>query len=1131
VGKVWASGRANTIPVPLRCPVPGRWTRWVVLAVLLAPTLCRGQSATASVNGTVFDPTGAVIENASLRLENLQTNLVLTTTTNELGHYAFLAVPPGQYLLEASKEGFRTSLSEPFFLRVNQTATIDFTLQVGPIEEVVAVEAAGTEIQGSSAEVGAVIGPRQVTDLPVRGRNFTGLLLLMPGVSPVNVASSSAAGEANLAGKPVFPSVHGRANRSNQFFLDGANNSDVFGSTYAVPPILETIAELRLQSHTDQPESGTVTGGTITVLTRSGTNEFRGAAWEYLRNDVLDARNFFRQGKTPLRQHLYGGTLGGPVLPSKTFFFVGVQGFHRRRPASRLYRVPTEANLQGDLTDWPWPIFDPWSTRPDPLQPGGFVRDPFPGNRLPASLLDAGMLRYARYTLPAPIETGVPAFNQLDLTPVRRDQVEFSGRVDHALTRKTLIWIRGGGSISNLDSSGGRQGLLQYDDLNTLSIGLSWVRISGPRSIWEFTFAHTSVERERGRRFRDVPENLREQVGFNGAYTRFRSGFELVPDLQVAQFFSGGESHEYQLPGEVRQFRAGYSRIRGRHTWKLGGEWNGLGFRQILNELASGFHTEATADPRRPAQTGSPLASWLLDVPYRAERRDYFKQTRFGGIASFYFQDSWKVTPRLTMNFGLRYDYTRIPSMGRRSDRTIYTGNLDLIRGVYWLQELPPSCAEAGEAPCLPSPQGALPEHVLLAPGGRLLSDYKDNWQPRVGLAYRFGARTALRASFGIFFDSWAGVLEAVQHLGHGWPDVGERLAENLNKPNWVQWTPVVSSKNPFPGVAMPDPDPFGQGGWFRDREFRNAYSLQWSLSLQRELSRTASLTAAYVGSGNRRLPLGGFYNVARVPGPGEAASRRPFPYISPANFDRSWGRGHYHAFQLQLQKRYSKGLSFTASYTWSKAIDIGCSGYFDEGCAIQDPYRFNLDRSVAATDVPHMLSLSWVYELPFGQSKWLRIGNRFLDGLFRGWQVNGIAMVRSGQPFTVFLEGDPANTGNRSGYARPDVVASPALDEPRPERWFRIEAFQAPGPYRFGNAGRNILRGDGQVNFDLSVFRNFLLPWRERMRLQLRLEAFNAFNTPQFDLPVANLSDPNFGRVISARNEREVQVGLKLEF
>jgi hypothetical protein len=795
--------------------------------------------------------------------------------------------------------------------------------------------------------------------------------------------------------------------------------------------------------------------------------------------------------------------------------------------------VPTEANLRGDLSDWPREIFDPFSTRQDPSKPGAFIRDPFPNNQIPASRIDPGYLAYARATLPAPIQTGVADRNQHNLTPVRQDEPgEYTARIDHNFGEKDMIWARGSGSIFNQDGSGGRQTLLNYSDTNSLNVGASWVHRFNPTSILQVQFARTVVERDEGTTFLDLPANFMSEVGFDPEFVHFRSGSDLVPNIAVSQFFSGGESNLYARPSELWQYKANYAKIFGNHQFKLGGEFNKIAYRRIINDHNVNFDPAETSDPRNPGKTGSALASFLLNVPNNAGRRDFNKTTRFGGVFGFYFQDSWKVTPKLTANLGLRYDYTKVPPLGNKQNGTIYMGNFDLMQGVYILQAVPGPCDVVGEAPCIPTPDGSLPDHVIVDPRQKLMDDYTDNWQPRIGFAYRLTERTALRSSFGMFFDNWAGMMQIAQNLGHTWPDIGRRLSSNLNNPTPAQPVPAVSGKNPFPQASRPEPDPFGSGAHFQDPHTRDAYSMQWNFGVQHQLTGDALVSINYVGSGNRRLPLGGFYNVALTPGPGNRASRQPFPYIAPTNWHRSWSRSSYNGLQFQLKNRSSRGLSYTVNYTWSKSIDIGCSGFFNaEGCAVQDPYNFNNDRSVAGADLPHILNVSWVYELPVGKGKALQSGNSIVDQIIGNWQVNGIAMFRSGQAYTVNVNGDIANTGNSNGYMRPNVVGNPVLSNPTPERWINTDAFAVPAPFTFGNAGRNILRADGRANFDLSIFRHFRLPFREGARLEFRVESFNAFNSTQFNAPTSNLSNSNFGKVLSAEGERQFQIGMKLLF
>ena len=1097
-----------------------------VCLLLLLPDTVLGQVSTASINGTVRDSTGAVIPEAELTLQNVETGISRRAVSNSVGNYAFLNLTPAIYTLQAGKEGFRTGTVEPFTLGVNQTATFDLALEVGAVTETVTVEAIGAQIQSSTSELGTVVGQQQVIDLPLNGRNFTQLLTLTPGASPVSTAQNSGGFGASATGSFIYPSINGQTNRSNFFLMDGVNNYGATVSTYAVPPIVDAIQEFKVQSHNDLAEFGQGTGGLVNVVTRSGANQVHGSGWWFLRNDNLDARNFFRPEVTPLAQNMYGGTVGGKIIRNKTFYFLAYQGYKRRTPADRLYRVPTAANLQGDLSDWPLDIYDPFTTRDDGT--GAFVRDVFPDNVIPQSRLDSGLVAFAQATLPAPIVTGVGDRNQLDSTNTATNQEEYSARADHSFNESDTVWVRVSGLINPQDGSGGRQSLSSENDWTASNIGSSWVHTFSPTSIMQVSFARTWTTREAGRTFVEGTPDP-GTFGFTDRFCcSFRSGAALMPDMNVQQFFSGGEGLYKNFTTQVYSLKGDYSKIWGNHQFKLGVEYNDLGNSGggVTNDLQGAFISSDTAGP---AGTGSPLASFLLNVPNTASRRDFFKTLHRTSITGFFVQDSWKATPKMTLNFGLRYDYTKTPVVGSLEDGVIYTGTPDFESsqgGLHILQAKPGSCAELGEAPCIPTPDGSLPEGVRVSSTGRLLGDWTDNWQPRFGLAYRLSNKTALRSSFGMFFDSLAGLVQMTQAFGHTWPDVGQRQSGSLNTPTPSQPTPSIKATDPFPQGAIPEPTPFSRTAWYGDPRIKNQYSMQWNVGLQHQLTPDSLLSANYVGSGNRRAPLDHFYNTAVSPGPGDPAQRRPFPFISPTFWQQSDGRANYHAFQFQLRKRASN-LTYVLNYTWSKAINISCDGWFGvEGCSTQNPYDHNADRSVAGQSLTHMFNVNWVYRLPFSAE------NKALDHIIGNWQINGIATLNSGRPYGVNLNGDVANTGNRNGYMRPNIVGDPEISNPTVQRWFNTAAFAAPARFTYGNAGRHILRADGISTFDLSVFRDFTLPFREGMKMQFRAEAFNAFNHADFNIPVSNLSNSNFGQVQgTSTTERQFQLGLKFIF
>ncbi len=1112
-------------------------TTWTIagLAVMLAgiwEVRAVGQVSTATVTGTVHDPTGGNAPGSEVTLTNVATGIRRTTTANDAGNYLFLSVPPGRYTLEASHAGFDTLHVQPFVLEVNQTATFDLKLSLGQVQQTVSVTAEGEAIQASSSELGSVVEQKRVVDLPLNGRNFTQLLTLSPGASPANVSQNNGGGFASYAvGVVSYPAFNGQSNRSNLFLLDGMLDTTPFTSTYTVPPIVDAIEEFKVQTHNDQAEFGLVTGGVINVVTKSGTNEFHGSAWDFLRNDAFDARNYFRQSVTPLRQNMFGGTVGGPVIHNKTFFFLAYQGYIQHTPANQLYRVPTAANLAGNFSDWPLQIYDPATTTVNAA--GKLVRTPFPGNIIPSSRLNTGYLAFLKDTVPAPIATGVANFNQLDLTPSDTNQQDYSARIDHTFSERDMFSARMSGERYSITGSGGRQGLTNSLTYSPINAEANWVHTFSASSILQVQFGKALEPKQSAVRFAAGTNTIVQDTGFAKEFCcSYRSGNSLVPNVSVNQFFSGGESTEDATYGDSTQYKANYSLIRGNHEFKFGGEWDQLAFQDILNDLTVTFDNTGTANPLNLGGTGDPLASFLLDVPSGAERRDFYKTTRPGGIMGFYAQDTWKATQKLTVNIGLRYDATFIPPLGNVQKRSIYMGDLNLLNGTYLLQANPGSCASLGSAPCIPTPDGSLPANVVLSPNQRLLNNWTDNWQPRVGLAYRLTDRLALRSGFGMFFDSYSGVVQMDQNMGETWPSIGRQLTNNLNEPTLTQPLPTISGKDPYPGLAQPAANPFHSGAYFADPNFKNAYSIQWNMGLQYELDPNTVFEADYVGSGDRRLDIGGYYNVAMTPGPGNPTARSPFPYIAPMNFDRSWGRSDYEALQLQFRRRYANGMALTVAYTWSKAISIGCDGFFGvEGCSVQDPYHFNNDRSVASINVPQDLSVNWLYELPFGAGKAFHTGNAVADQVIGGWQVNGIGSVYSGLPVNLTLNGDIANTGNANGYMRPNVVGNPSLGTQSVAEWFNTAAFAVPAAYTFGNAGRNLLRGPAMVNFDFSLFRRFALPFHEGMALEFRAEAYNVLNTTHFGNPVSNLSNVNFGRIVSAFDSRELQLAVKFEF
>jgi outer membrane receptor protein involved in Fe transport len=1142
------------------------WTCFVaaLIAVLMGfPTIVKAQRSTASINGTVRDPSGGVIPGAAVTLINTQTTGRQTAITNEAGDYVILNITPGKYQLQAAKEGFTTATQADLSLDVNQTATFDFNLQLGSTSQTVKVEATAALVQASTAELGTAITTQSVNDLPLNGRNFTELLSLTPGVSPVSVSQNSGGGGGfvgNAVGTFTFPSVNGQSNRSNLFLLDGINDLGSFVGTYAVAPVVDGIQEFKVQSHNDIAEFGGSLGGIINTVTKSGTNAFHGSAWEFLRNNALDARNFFLADVTPFRQNQFGGAVGGPViLPhiyngrNKTFFFASYQGFRNHTANQNVFLTATPQQLNGDFSGLvnssgqPIPIYNPFSTRPDPNHPGQFIRDPFPNNQIPANLINQGMLTYAKALFPAPTVTGVAGSNAVNTTPAIIRQDDASLRFDHQFNERNSLWIRYSG-FTQPDTpyqAGGIPAVSSDVFYHGYQAAVQYSRVFSSSSVASFEFGRNSIQDNIIAVYNNAPANLWQQAGFS---PNFAGGFAggngpFNPGIGINGYLSFATGNEVQdtRVADVYEFKGDFSKIHGRHTLKMGADFSSNNTQSPIFGVSDGFSAFQTSNPESPGGTGDALASYLLGVPDNAGRRNVFETEHGGWVDGFYFQDSWKATEKLTVNLGFRYDVTLVPIYGRSADASNQVGDMDFTRGVYILAANAPPCSATQGAPCIPG--GQLPANVMLTPftNHAIIHNTYDNWQPRVGLAYRWRPNTVLRASYGRFFDNWAAVIQTAQNYEGAWPSIGQLLASNLNNPIPGSPTPTVTAQDPFKlGTAPPLPaaTPFQSTGfvqWYMDPRLQNPYSDQWNFGVQQQIKTNTVLTANYVGSHSSRLDVGGFYNVALTPGPGNPTARALFPFSPPSYYDRSWGRGNYNAFQFSLDRKTSGGLAYLISYTWSKSEDIGCSGWYGvEGCSIQNPYNLDQNKSVSGFDLTHILSASWVYQIPFGRGQRWSSDNRVLNYALGNWGLNGILFLSSGQPYDVGISGDIANTGMAGCcagyYERLDEVSNPNLANRDPSLWLSKSSFAVPAPFTFGTLGRNTLRSDWNRSLDFSIFRQF--PVTESKRFEFRFEAFNLFNTPIFGIPTQDYNSPNFGRVFSTVNTaRQLQFGLKFYF
>jgi len=1150
--------------------IPGiRKASLPVLLFLLTAASAAAQVSTASVNGVVRDPNSAVIPGATIVLHSVDTSVERTAIANSAGEYVFLNITPGRYTLSAQANGFSQQRIAPFVLAVDQIATFNFSMSVGTQTQVVTVAGTSALLESTSASLGTVIETKQVNDLPLDGRNFTALLSLTPGVVPIMTGQSAGMQNSGGFGASVaigsdysFPAINGQTNRSDFFLMDGLYDYGAIESTYAIAPIIDAIQEFKVVSHTDDAEFGSVLGGVVNVVTKSGTNELHGSAWEYLRNTVFDARNYFLPTTSPkpaFHQNQFGASVGGPVVfpklyngKNKTFFFGAYQGFRYSKPQDNNLLVPTAAELAGNEADNMQPqIYNPYETT---VVGNGFTRPAFPGNQIPSNLIDQRMVAYAKFVFPAAGPcfafngNGSCAANAVDTTPLVQWQNEFDVRLDQNFGSKDSAWFRYSFIDSQVSSSGGVPNLPSILVINARNWGGSYVHTFSSTKIAQVQFSRTTVLDDDTTRFTANTAGIFSTVGFSDS---FASGFAganggfLIPGPGISGLGynnngGAGESiNDTPKATDSNEYRGTYTDILGNHEIKFGLGWDSTNFASPLSQIGLSFGAPQTAAPQFPnLATGDPLSSFLLNVPDGASRRNVNELERPGGLLSAFLQDTWKATPRLTLNYGLRYDYPFLPAYGTNAtigtQGGIETGDMDFGNGTYIVQKLPPPCTVRGYAPCIPG-DGTLPAHVVVSPNEKISHNVHTNFGPRFGFAFKLDDKTVIHGAFGIVFDDWAAVTQMAQNIEGSWPDIGQQiLASTANQPTTAQPTPTINAQNPFGSSGsglFPVATPFINNQWFYDPNIKNPYSEQWNFGVQRQLSGSLALRVDYVGSGSHRTNVGGEYNTALTPGPGDTQPRALYPYSAPTYYDRSVGTGNYNALQVQLDKRYSNGFSYQVAYTWSKA-EAEDDGWFGvEGQVVQNPYDPGASRGLSGTNIPNVFSANGLYEIPLGPGKRFSTGNRIADYVLGNWQLNNIFTWRNGQNFTATDGADIANIGN-TGYERANQVGDPHLSHKTVGEWFNTAAFAIPAQYTYGDAYRNSLQSQRWINLDSSVIRSFPF-WRED-RFEFRAEAFNIFNHPVFGQPGHDLNSPSsFGAIGTnqANLSRILQVSGKIVF
>jgi outer membrane receptor protein involved in Fe transport len=1072
-----------------------RSTPKLFLLLLVAAAAAMAQVSSANLSGTVMDESSAVISGARVTASQNGTGFARTTVTDGRGVYSFEGLTPGVYTLTTDKQGFAPNEASGLGLELNQNARYDVRLKVGAAHDRVTVSAAVSPVDSDATAVGYRMDNQRIAELPLASRNVIALVTLGPGAIPRQLGGfvhdiNNDMQEGSRGSVALNPPINGSRSTMNEFLLDGNYDTDRNTFSIAVYPPMDSVAEFHIQSSGAGAEYPSAGGGVISVETKSGTRNFHGSGFEYFRNEATDSRNYFEDPTLPrpiFRQNEFGASLGGPLPKAKDTYFYGIyEGFRQKSGTSAAAIVPDAATRGGDFTGQNV-IYDPSTTTG--------IRTPFPGNAIPSNRIDPIASTFLQRFEPLPNSSSASG-NYLDSTPNVQNSDSASGRIDHQFANHAVLtghYIYNGegnvvaGSFPLLPFSERVRG--QQASVSYTASGTSWIDES------RFSFMRLSLF--------DVPasafhSNLQAQLGLADPPTNpLDYG---LPYFNATNYSMVTDSPT--LPQVQRdnlwQLSNHFSRVRGRHTLKLGGDYLHFQMNYLQSSQARGTYTYTgvfTSADGSGIGSGDPFADFLLGAPQETARTSGSGQAYLReNVYAAYAQDEWRLTPKLTLNFGVRYEYAAPYTEARN-----HLLNLDY---------------------------SGIPNAPQLKAVHTGIASQPHNFAPRVGLAWqlphlpRFGGLTVFRAAYGIYYSPEIAV-ETYDLVLNG----------ELNQLNETQGdrSPVLSTRDGFASTAASGfPSYFGL-----DPRAATPYVQQWNAGIQHELPGKVLLDVAYLGSKGTHLGRYRQFNTpAHVetgenlgPRPGDLQSLRTWPTLGKIIQRQHIANSSYNDLQVKAEKSASKRLSLLASFVWSKSIDDADSvipGLFDSVGA-QDERNLRLERGLSFSNPGRRISAGYVWRLP----EWRAAGP-----LLRQWSLGGNVTLQDGTPLDVFYFGlDFANSGTPN---RPNIVPGQQIALPRSQRtateFFNTAAFSAPAPYTFGNAGRDIAPGPGNNIFDFVLFRRFRVS--ERHSLEFRAESFNAFNHPNWGIPVPNPDfGPFFGRIVATGEPRRLQFALRYDF
>ena len=1052
--------------------------RAILVAVLLSTGMALAQTSTASLFGIARDSSGAVIPGAAVTATNTGTTFTRTATTDGTGAYLITNLPVGAYTLTVEKAGFRKFVQQGITLNVNDQARVDVAMVIGDTTESISVTAEATGVDTQSTSMGAVIDHTRVQELPLNGRNAMELARLVPGVARATAPTT----EPQARQGPSIV-VAGARDTENELRFDGTANKNPLQNTLLNLPSPDALQEFRVLTSNFSAEYGRAGGGVFVAITRSGTNQFHGSAWEYLRNKALNARNFFAVDKPDLKQNQFGFTLGGPIVRDHTFFFGSYQGVRIRE--SQLFATalpPTAAERAGNFSNSKRLPSDPLTGKL------------FPDNNIPSSQFDPVAAKL--------LDTYVPLPNTSDgrfvaLVPQTTDGNQYLAKIDHSFNERNTLNVRYFRDITDLlFQTGNIPGyVVTQQHMANTNWALADTHTFSPAVLNEFRLG---VERFNSPTTAVGKSQLSD---FGANYPGVM--IPQMPNINTSGYFSLGSNDIYRDTGNIYQIGDTLRWVRGRHSVSFGGEF----------ERTEYFGRGSSANQGTFAFDGSithnAFADFLIGKPATLDQSSPYERMVKGYNWYLFVQDDFRISSHLTVNLGLRYQlfhpyhaiYDRVNTYRAGVQSTVVPG----------------------------APLG------MLFPGDpgvtdTLLQTDTNNLAPRVGVAWDpFGnGRLSVRAAYGLFFeddraDPWT------------YPAVNQPFVIRKNVFNPYSFSdPYRAQEDPFPYIYSPQTARFSfpMGlSTFSSPDIRSPYVHHVSFSVEKSLPANTVVSVGYIGKfAHNLLRMTQMNPAVYVPGQSTTANTDARRIILPGTYSsmrliRGNSNSSYNGLQLVLNKRLSRGLTVLASYTFSKFLDYYSATNL--GQLPQNPYDEGADRSRSDEDRTHVFSASFYYELPF-----LREGKGFVGKAFGAWTVSGIISHTSGAPINILSGQDYSLTG--VGYDRPDLVGDPHRSYSSTDdmlmRYFNTAAFVANKPGQYGNVGRNLLTGPSQDITNISLVKSF--PISERLgRLQFRGEFFNLFNHANFGQPEARLNNRNFGRIQSAGDPRIVQLALRYIF